>query len=650
MRQPARASLPTALASGNLRVPLLLMTILAFWLSSHPWRGIWHDGALYAVQALRRLYPANFQHDLYFLHGSQDAFTLFSPLYASAIAALGLHNATLALLVAGYAIWLSAAVYLLSAVLRGFHFWLGLAMLIAWPADYGPTPAVFRLAESFLTPRLLAEGLGIFALGCFLRARWTWGAVLSCLAVALHPLIGSGPLLAGALLRAWGNWRALALLLGSGAVLLAAGVAAAIPPFDRLLTSMDAEWLAVVARRAPMVTWTAWQAHEWVSRTALAFSLVGTAAALAPVALSRLFRCVAVLGALGLLASWLGTGLTANLLLIQVQPWRLLWLTHLCAWLALAWLLAAYWQHSRLVRMLLLVLCLAALARDTIGGAVALAAGAALYHYARRPPLPWPAWGNRTAYAVLAALAMTWLLQVSWATRQAAPAIRDQTWPWLATLWGIHALELGGGALMGTVLLLLVWRWGGHTRKGLQLCAFSLAFGSLCVAISFAAFPSRRQFDLSTVGEQAVRAAFLPLIPPQALVYWQNNVQVSWYLLHRANYASNTQITGLAFNRGTAIEGVRRMERLRGLGSEDAIIRRNKLEASLHAQALPAPDKAGLLYACSDPILDFVVLTVPLAGAYVAQARDVEYGKTYYLYECARLRAGGSDLKFYHSN
>jgi hypothetical protein len=42
--------------------------------------------------------------------------------------------------------------------------------------------------------------------------------------------------------------------------------------------------------------------------------------------------------------------------------------------------------------------------------------------------------------------------------------------------------------------------------------------------------------------------------------------------------------------------------------------------------------------------------TVPLAGAHVAQARDVEYGKTYYLYECARLRAGGSVLKFYHSN
>ena len=101
------------------RTPLILMTMAAFWLAGHPWRGIWHDNILYAGQALRRLYPLNFQHDLYFLHGSQDAFTIFSPVYAAAIAALGLPGATLLLLVAGYALWIAAAAYLLSDMSSG---------------------------------------------------------------------------------------------------------------------------------------------------------------------------------------------------------------------------------------------------------------------------------------------------------------------------------------------------------------------------------------------------------------------------------------------------------------------------------------------------------------------------------------------------
>ena len=118
------------------RLPLILMTMAAFWLASHPWRGIWHDNVLYAAQALRRLYPLNFQHDLYFLHGSQDAFTIFSPLYAAAIAALGLPGATLTLLIAGYLLWIAAAAYLLSALLRGFYFWLGLTMVCLFSAIF----------------------------------------------------------------------------------------------------------------------------------------------------------------------------------------------------------------------------------------------------------------------------------------------------------------------------------------------------------------------------------------------------------------------------------------------------------------------------------------------------------------------------------
>ncbi len=630
------------LARCDRRTAMVLMTLSALWLGSHPWRGIWHDGLLYAVQALHRLYPGNFENDLYFLHGSQDAFTLFSPVYAAAIAMLGLEPATMVLLLAGHVLWIAAAAYLFAAVLRGFHFWLGLAILFTWPADYGPSPAIFRLAEPFLTPRLIAEGLGILALGCFVRQRWGWGALLALLASALHPLIGGAPLLAGLLLRGWGNWRLLAAFLGVGTGLLAAGVAAGLAPFDRLLMNMDAEWLALVAARAPMVSWSAWLAQEWLSRTTLAFSLVLAGAYLARGMVARLFRCAALLGAAGLLASCVGTGFHDNLLLIQVQPWRLLWMTQLCSWLALAWLVAAYWPHSRLLRALLLVLCLAALTRNTVGGAVGLVAGAALCHFAGRPPVPWPAWGGRMTGAALALLVAAWLWEVSWVTRIAAPTLRDPSAAWLAALWGMNALELGAGAACGTTLLILVWHGAGSQGKARHLGAFALAFGSLGLSALFAGFPTHRTYDLSAQGQRAVQAAFLPLIPEDAVVYWQNNAAVSWFQLHRSNYASTTQITGLAFNRGTAIEGRRRMARLDRLGSEDAIVRRNLVQTKLLARTLPPASRDGLLFVCADPLLDFVVLGQALGEGIVARADDVVFGKSYYLYACARLRAGGT--------
>ncbi|KQV46049.1 hypothetical protein ASE26_15380 [Duganella sp. Root198D2] len=616
----------------------MLTSLLALWLFTHPWRGIWHDGMLYAVQAMRRLYPANFQGDLFFLHGSQDAFTLFSPLYAAAIAEFGLQPATFTLQLGGYLLWIGAASFLAVAVLRGFYLWLGLAMLFAWPADYGPSPDVFHLAESLLTPRLFAEGLGILALGCFVRQRWGWGLLPACLALALHPLIACAPLLAGALLFAWGSWRALAAALLAGLALTAALVGAGVPPFGRLLLGMDAEWLALVNSRAPMMAWTAWQAQDWVSRTGLAFCLVLTAGWLAEGMTARLFRCAAALGALGLLASWAGTGLASNLLLLQAQPWRLLWMTHLCSWLALAWLLAAYWRRERLVRVLLLALCLAALTRDTVGGGVALLAGAMLCCFAPRPPLRWPAWGNAAALLGLAAMILAWGWQVTFLALKTA-AVEPAPQPgWLVLLWASAAFKLGAGALLGTGLLLLIRRCSGSRRKAPQLLAFGLAFSMLCLSVLYAAIPVHRQHELSASGARAVQSAFAPLIAQDAVLYWQNNVMVSWFLLHRSNYASNAQITGLAFNRGTAVEGMRRMERLRQLGGEDAVVALDILQTRLGALQLPPPSRAGLQFACADPVLDYVVLATPLGVAAIAQASDSEYGKTYYLYDCARLR------------
>lgn len=627
-----------ATAGQKQRITLVVMTMAALWLASHPWRGFWHDAVLYSVQALRYLYPANFQNDLYFLHGSQDAFTIFSPLYAAVIGIAGLEAAGLILQAVGSLLWVCAAVFLLRPILRGLPFWLGLAMLFIWPSDYGPDPAILRLGESFLTPRLFAESLGMFALGCFVRGRTKQGMVPACIAFTLHPLVACGPLLAGLLLLFWGKWRTMGGAFILGSIALAAAAKMGVPPVDRLALSMDAEWFRVVHIVAPMVSWNTWHATDWVSRTFVALALVLTAHRLGSGIQARLFLCTAVVGAIGVLASWIGTGLADNLLMIQLQPWRMLWLVHLCSWIALAWLIGRYWQRERVIRMLLLCLCMAALTRDTVGGALAVLAGAGLCHCVPRPPIAWPSWGNKPALAGLALLLLVWAGEVSHETVKRLDHLPTGEPVLVALLWFMEALALGLGAAAGTGLLLVAWKWSGSQRKALELGASALVFATFCFSLVYAAFPVAKKYDLSPGGEQAVKETFLPLIPAQAVMYWQNNVLVSWYLLHRANYASNIQLTGVVFNRGTAIEGARRMQRLQQLGGADSIIAHYDQQTLAGARLLPAASPASLKFACADPLLDFVVLTEMLDGLAIAQAHDAEYGKTYYLYDCARLR------------
>ena len=54
------------------------------------------DAQLYALQALVRIHPA-LGTDLDFQHTSQDAYSIFSPFYASVIKLVDLRNATLLL-------------------------------------------------------------------------------------------------------------------------------------------------------------------------------------------------------------------------------------------------------------------------------------------------------------------------------------------------------------------------------------------------------------------------------------------------------------------------------------------------------------------------------------------------------------------------
>ena len=81
----------------RLEIAVILMLCVIAWILSHQYLGIFHDARLYTLQALARLAPASLSQDVFLRFGSQDRFTLFSPLYAAASRLLGVENAAAAL-------------------------------------------------------------------------------------------------------------------------------------------------------------------------------------------------------------------------------------------------------------------------------------------------------------------------------------------------------------------------------------------------------------------------------------------------------------------------------------------------------------------------------------------------------------------------
>lgn len=618
------------------RIVPALLVLAALWLFCHPWEGLWHDSRLYALQALQRLHPDQFRRDLFLMYGSQDAFTLFSPLYAAVIRTFGLDTAALLVQQAGNLLWLGCAAFLVAAFQRGLGLWLTLALLVALPSDYGPTMTTFNLAESFPTPRIFAEALGMLAMGCAVRGRWQWGVPALVLALLLHPLMAAGVGLFGVLFIAEGKrrmrWTAVGALLIGG--LLAGAALLGIAPFDRLLRTMDDTWYAHVLATTSGVTWDGWVFGAWASRAAVAFSPVLAAAWLVPGARGRFFGCVALTGAAGLLASWAGTGLTHNLLMLQAQPWRTMWLVQMASAIALACLWQQFWQRGRLFRALLLALCVAILTRNTVGGLLGLAAAALLCHQGRLAQ-PWELSPRhyRLALAFLFALACALLREIAGGPPWTGIWQNDIPIATFDTLWLWIWLKRGAAALLGVGLLYQVWQWSGNGR---QAAAYALALASLAGSAAVAALRADAAAWLPPQTAQAVRANFLPLIPPQATVYWEDELRYTWFVLGRSSYGSNPQMAGAVFNRGTALEGRQRLARLEQLGMSDGIRKRTRLENAEAGRRLKPPTEASLAHACADPELDFVVLSRKLGPAVVASA--IGGGNAFYLHDCALLR------------
>ncbi|MBZ0096141.1 MAG: hypothetical protein K8H75_12340 [Sulfuricella sp.] len=616
---------------------LLFLLLLAIWFLGHPYRGMWHDAVFYAVQAVSLLHPEAYRNDLYFLYGSQDDFTLFSPIYAAFIDLLGLNAATITLLLAGYALWIGAATLLAGKLLRGFPFWLGLVLIIAMPGDYGA--AKLGYAEYFLTPRLIAEGLTLLSLAMILSGKRLMSLAALLAAFVMHPLVA---LAGAAFISLYLGYDKPKAALGIG--VLAATVVlllawSGVSPFGHLFSVMDAEWFQLVNARSPYVLWDEWRYEDWGNRTLLAFSLLAAASGTANGSVRRVFLPPLAIGVAALLLFWLGTSLFHNVLLIQLQPWRWLWLTQLFSYLAAAWLVADFWNHDRVYRLLLLGFVTAWLTLASIGGVLSVLVSGLFVWYARSGRaivIP----QNLAALLYLIPLqAAAWWLASAWldATAEAmikvGPVHSIEFW----LVWVLLFLPISGGVI-SVIIFLTVWRYGADRRKFVHLATVGgIAF---LLMLSFAFWdqrPPRARYYV----QQALRdplPSFSRVIPVGAVVYWEDDLQMVWFGLGRASYASIGQTVGLIFNRQTAIEGKRRVDRLAALGVEDGIFAQPGDRGMLRKGGF-----AGLVHVCHDPVLDFVVLSKDFRVGMIERHFDKMKKRYFYLYDCAYLRRNFAD-------
>ncbi|HEY2481990.1 MAG TPA: hypothetical protein VGI30_07325 [Caulobacteraceae bacterium] len=531
-------------------IAICVVASAAIWLVTRRYAGIHNDAALYALMALARADPATFGSDLFVRFGSQDPFSLFSPLYGTAIAALGLQNANIALTLVAHALWLTGAWMLTARLLRGLPARAALVLIAAIPAYYGGWAVLFA-GEAILTPRPFAEAMTMIALAWLLKGRWRLSAMALGLAALLHPAMALAGLTAAWLIlglrRRWVLWAA---PVGAAGTLVLA--AAGVQPFARLFQVMDGRWLALVMAHNGFLFTGAWMAADRV-RVISEFAICAAAAAWSGGHRRRALIAVAVTAAAGLVVSMVGADLARDVLVIQLQTWRLTWLLAVVALPAVV-LLAQRLRRRRLgwAACALLAAPLIILTRPFSDKALAWGAAlamslagltlAVLIRRGRAPAL------SRTAERMIIEAAV--ILPLGALGDSAINLAQDIAF---RLRHGTFSLD---PAMFIFVRAALLAAGAGLVLLARRRPAVALATASLGLILAAAVWDARTPWDRTLI---AGGGSSLTL-PAGATILWADEAPPTWFLLRRPAYVSSTQAAGLVFSPATASEWRRRAD------------------------------------------------------------------------------------------
>ena len=606
--------------------------LLPFVLITRPFRGIFHDGYLYAAQALQRLDPSALESDMFFAYGNQDSFTAFSYLYAPLIKAMGLFEATYALWAAGLIFWTCAMVFLARTVMpTPRDALISTACVICLHSGYGNMQLAY--GEAWVTPRIWAEALCMIAIASALQRRFVALGIACLLALLLHPLIA----LSGVALAFWmlsGQKRTFFLTLGAALALGLTAAAIGLGPFSWLFEQIDAAWWDVIQQYSQIVLVGAWwhiAVFIWLPLPLVSLWLVwrnGTDQH------RDLISGILVIGAGFTLLSFLFTDMLNNRLFTALQLWRAeIWIAlfgNLFAWYAYFSLPQAAQSRHVFGAALVLTAVPSILGVPSISGAL-LALSAAVFYLCEQRNVRRFLKLYRTAAVILM---LTSILSL--------PAM------------GLAMFNQSGSAGLfwqAIALLIAVVGLWSILKIDYRLRGLGLIF---CLPLAVIASDKRSDREVFLATQNAIPQVFADRLHGKT-VYWEDELALVWFGLNMPNYYSCRHLSGVVFHRSQALEVTRRAAALSVLQPYEIIgsDRANCPHAALDGIE-SAPDVSPLRVVCSAlPDLDFIVLKQLLNSKPVAtwispfskdmhqrlpvlfRSRTREETTTYYLYPCA---------------
>lgn len=632
----------------------LLLAGVALWMAARPYAGIYQDANLYLLMALNWLVPDAYARDPWFLFGSQDSYSVFSPIYGMFLSVAGISDGARGLVLLGGALWLAAS-------------WLAVRRICAdtlpravaflccavFSINISPVGSTFVLNENFATARLLAVPLGIGAVAWNPRGMPVLPWVLGGGALVLHPLFGIWALLFLIAFRLPERLLAVAVAFG---ILLPFVVPAdlALP----LLTPLAPERWALLRDTAPDLLLSD-GAPLRLNPLLFWLGALMVGGQWGREDFRRAYRVIALLAAAGYLLSLVVSNYQPLTLLVQAQPWRAVWLAAYFSVIALvdvAWRLGRGhplgWYWVALIA-LALVLCKPVAGYVLlVGWAICRNRGVMDWLARRPPPSPWAA---RLTVALAAAVGLPGYLAD---VRLEGEGLTHFGWSAEDTLRGI----IGGGGLGLGPLLVTGALFGVRAKP-------RLLFPVLLLILAWVGYRWDSRDAIGQRWEESFQAGralpFAGFLRGQT-VHWPGQLPAVWFGLGTAAYVGEYHLSGLVFSERRTELVARRWKRVAvsssldgpttGPGAEERALERFRLRhpernfgrdyAGNYVSKGLTP--AGVAYLCDDPQLDWVVADWPeVAGVAGAIIDDAVSGPArQYAYACGSFRGGVGPLVY----
>lgn len=626
----------------------LLMLAAALWCITHPYAGMFeHDARVYTLLVWHWLSPEAYARDPFFLFGSQDRYSAFTPIYATLAGSVGLSNAAWMVTALGGALWLSASALAARGLLEDRRLQaFAVLCCVMWSLNYSPNAGTFRLNEAFPTARIIAFPLGALALAMAMRQQFRAAVVLAAATFALHPLVGIWPF---ALIIA----QRMPDRMVMSAALLAVGLLVAMNLLGvGALQRIDPAWENII-RSSSVDVFVGRAGTARLNETLAWLSLLLWAGRLAAGPVRRWYQLGAAIGASGFLLAQVAAYFYPAILLVQAQSWRAMWIVVFLGVFALAQVLGSAWRGPYRIWWAIGGLLLA-ITSDGYG--FILFASCALFHpvlqaHALAIGRQAHSHANRFAPFLLAGLLLAVLpgYVVDLAILGGGLARDFQT-----AFPVLDGLVLAGGFGLGALV------WAGLLTSGLPVRILLAGSASLLL---FAVVHWDQRLDKYRNWEDLRLSSIAPpfggAIRRGDVVLWPGSLpQRVWHELGTANYGSSDQVIGGVFSREKTFDMLRRRQRLAiaslaeswPLSARDESMLLNRYrqrtgdrldeKGNLHESyrtslALTGP---GMLYMCEDPALDWVVSEKPLVQGVLAPLAEQSPQRTW-LYSCAVLRA-----------